>query len=55
MGDVIGAVVITVLLVVVFPVTIFASGAAGSALLGKFLKDDADQRHEGSELLELNR
>ena len=35
-------------------VGILMSGGAFAALLGTFLKDDAEQRHEGSELIDLN-
>jgi len=44
-----------VIIVVVVPVSILMAGAAASALLGWFLKDDGDQRHAGSELVDLNR
>lgn len=51
----IGAVIIIVVLVLVLPFMLFASGAAVAAALGWALKSDADQRYEGSELIELNR
>jgi hypothetical protein len=51
---VIGAIVLAVVLVVVFPVVVALSGAGAAGILGFFLKDDADKRHEGSELLDLN-
>ena len=51
----IGAIAIVIFLLVVFPITIFASGAVFSALQGFFLQKDGEERHEGSELIELNR
>ena len=49
-----GVIIIAVVLVVVMPVSVLMSGAVASALLGYFLKDEADTSHEGSELLETN-
>ncbi len=43
-----------VVLVVVIPVGILMSGALGAFALGRLLKRDADERHEGSELLEVS-
>jgi hypothetical protein len=51
---VIGAIVLAVIIVVVFPVTVAMSGAVASAILGHFAVKDAEARYEGSELLELN-
>lgn len=53
-GGVVGAIVLAVILVVVFPVVVALSGAGAAGVLGFFLKGDADARHEGSELLDLN-
>ena len=50
----IGAVIIVVVLVFALPFMLFASGAAVAAILGWSLKADAEQRYEGSELIELN-
>ena len=47
-----GAIVI-VLVLVLIPVTVLMSGAVLSGILGQFLVRDAEARHEGSELLEL--
>jgi hypothetical protein len=52
---VIAAAIIVVVLVVVIPVGVMVSGAAASAILGSTLAADGAARHEGSELLELNR
>ena len=43
-----------VVLVIVMPVGILMSGAIGASVLGGLLKRDADDRHEGSELLEVS-
>jgi hypothetical protein len=50
-----GAIALAVVIVVLIPVGVIMSGAAGAALLGWALKADADDRYEGSELVELNR
>ena len=50
-----GAIALAVVLVVVFPVVVALSGAGAAGILGFFLKGDAEKRHEGSELLDLNR
>ncbi len=36
------------------PVVVCMSGAIAAAILGQFLTNDAEARHEGSELLDLN-
>ena len=51
----IGALAIVVFLLVLFPVGLFASGAVFSAIHGFLLQKDGEERHEGSELIELNR
>jgi hypothetical protein len=48
-----GAIVLIVLLLA-FPVVVGLSTAGLAALLGHFLWKDAEIRHEGSELLDLN-
>lgn len=48
-----GAVVIIVVLLLI-PVGVLMSGAVAAAVLGFFLGHDAEVRHEGSELIELN-
>ncbi len=50
-----GAIILAVIVVVVIPVGVIMSGAAGAALIGWALKSDGDARYEGSELLDLNR
>ena len=50
----IGAVVVVVVLIVVIPTTVLMTGAVMSGILGWALKDDAEKRHEGSELLDLS-
>ncbi len=49
-----GAVVITIVLVVVLPVLVLMAGAVGSALLGFFVQHDVETTHAGSELLDTN-
>ncbi len=49
-----GAIILAVIIVFVLPSAVLISGGVGAAVLGWFLKDDAEQRHEGSELLDLN-
>lgn len=48
-----GAAIIVVVLLIL-PVTILMSGAVGAAIIGFFVRADADARHEGSELVDLN-
>jgi hypothetical protein len=50
---VISVVLIVVVLFVVIPVGVLVSGAALSGVLGGLLKDDAEQRYEGTEYVEL--
>ena len=50
-----GAVIIVVVLLVVIPVVVLASSPILAALFGQSLTADAETRHEGSELLDLNR
>jgi hypothetical protein len=50
-----GAILMAVVLVVVIPIAVCMSGAALAALLGWSLKEDADARNEGSELIDLNK
>jgi hypothetical protein len=49
-----GAVVIVVILLIAIPVGVIMSGAVMAAILGYFLRDDAEARHEGSELIDTN-
>ena len=51
----IGPIVIIIAIVVFIPVSIMMSGAAVSGIMGWLLKDDAEDRYEGSELVDLNR
>lgn len=54
MGPMIGPIGIAIVLVVVIPVSVLVSGAVASALLGYFLKEEAETTHEGSELIATN-
>jgi hypothetical protein len=49
-----GALVITVILVVVIPVSVILTGALVASILGWALKDNGEASHEGSELIDLN-
>jgi hypothetical protein len=48
-----GAIALIVFMVLMFPVGFLLTCAAVSALHGMLLTDDAEKRHEGSELLTL--
>ncbi len=50
----IGAAIIIVVLLVAIPVGVLMSGGIGSAIIGAFLKAEADHGNEDSELLDLN-
>ncbi|MEM9562441.1 MAG: hypothetical protein AAGA93_07500 [Actinomycetota bacterium] len=49
-----GVILIVLALLVVIPVGFLMSTSVAAAVLGFLLKDDADRRHDGSELLETN-
>jgi hypothetical protein len=49
-----GGIAIAVVLVVVLPVAMLATGAIGTIVVGWLLRRYADESHEGSELLETN-
>ncbi|HEY8527016.1 MAG TPA: hypothetical protein VIL48_18740 [Acidimicrobiales bacterium] len=51
----IGAIALAVVLVIVLPVAFLMSGAVVAALLGQVATLDAEARHEGSELIALNK
>ena len=48
-----GAIVLVVVLLLI-PVMVLMTGGIAAAALGFALKSDADSRHEGSELIDLN-
>ena len=48
-----GAIVLVVAMLLLIPV-VLASGGVMAAILGSFLKADAEERHAGSELVDLN-
>lgn len=54
MAGVLGAAIIVVVLVIAIPVSVLMSGSIGAGVIGWFLRDDADKRNEGSELVDLN-
>ena len=49
-----GAIILTVVIVFVLPSTILISFGVAGAVLGHFLKVEAEERHAGSELIDLN-
>ena len=49
-----GAVIITIVLIVVIPVAVIITGAVVAGILGWALKDNGEATHEGSELIDLN-
>ena len=51
---VLGAVILVLVIVFVLPSLVLMSGGVAAAILGYFLKDEAERRHAGSELLDLN-
>jgi hypothetical protein len=51
---VIGAVIMVLVLLFLMPFLFFMSGAVVAAVMGWALKSDAEHRHEGSELIDLN-
>ena len=50
-----GAVIVAIIIVILIPVAIMMSGAVVAGILGWALKDDAAERYEGSELVDLNK
>jgi hypothetical protein len=54
MATMIGAAIIVFVLIVFIPVSVLMSGSLGAAAIGFFLRNEADVRHEGSELVDLN-
>jgi hypothetical protein len=50
----IGVAIIVFVLVVLIPVSVLMSGSLGAAAIGYFLRNEADVRNEGSELVDLN-
>lgn len=50
-----GAVIVIVAVALVLPVLIIMTGTVVAALLGHVMTRTAEQDHEGSELIELNR
>ena len=49
-----GAIVMIIVLVLVIPVGVIASGGVIAALIGHLLRRNAETTHAGSELIELN-
>lgn len=51
----VGVILIVLALVVVVPVGVLVSGGVVAAIIGHFLKGDAELSHAGSELIDLNK
>lgn len=49
-----GGILMAVILIVLFPMAVVMGCCAIAATLGSLLHRDGEQRHEGSELIELN-
>jgi hypothetical protein len=49
-----GGAVVMIVVLVVFPVLVLVSGAAGAAIVGSILKLDRDAAHEGTEHLAIS-
>jgi len=52
---VLGPIIIVIVLVVAIPVGVLISGGVFAAVLGTFLRNDADGRYEGTEYVELGK
>jgi len=50
----VGGAIGIVIWLLVLPVLILMAGAVGAAIFGNLLTTDGEDRHEGSELVELN-
>ena len=50
----IGPILVVAAIVIAIPVGLLMSGALASWLVGLFLREDAEERYQGSELLKLN-
>jgi hypothetical protein len=50
-----GALILGFVIVVMIPVGVMMTGPLVAALLGQTLAEDAEGRHEGSELIELGK
>jgi hypothetical protein len=48
-----GAIIIVVVLLLI-PVLVLLSGGVASAIIGQFFVSDAEERHAGSELLQVD-
>jgi threonine/homoserine/homoserine lactone efflux protein len=52
-GAVISVVIIVVVLVIAIPVAVLVSAAVGAGVLGWLLTEDVNERHEGTEWVDL--
>jgi hypothetical protein len=51
---VLGAILLAFVILIALPVGLLMTGAVASAILGWFLREDAEESHAGSELIDLN-
>ena len=49
-----GGIAIAIVILVVIPSLLFFGGAAALVLIGNAARADAERRHQGSELIDLN-
>jgi hypothetical protein len=49
-----GAIILAVVIVVAIPVSVILTGAVVSSILGWSLKENGEETHQGSELVELS-
>lgn len=49
-----GAIILAVIILVAIPVSVCMTGAMVAAILGWALKDNSEQTHEGSELIDIS-
>jgi hypothetical protein len=52
---VVGVVIVVLVLVIVLPIVFIVSGLFVAIVLGSALKQNGENTHEGSELIDLNR
>jgi hypothetical protein len=52
--DVLGPILIVLVVVVAIPVALLMTGAVAVAIIGAILRRDVEDRHEGSELIDLS-
>ena len=51
----IGAIILAFVVIIAIPMGVVMSGGAAAAVIGHFLKEEAEASHPGSELIDLNK